>query len=50
MNLMTEVEEPLMFDELTKSFSKINIDLEEKDKNNFFTVNIKNLKKTQKVF
>ena len=34
-NLVTEVQESLLFDGLIKGFSKINIDLEEKDLNNF---------------
>ena len=38
MNLVTEVEEPFLFDELIKGFSKINIDLEEDDINNFVTI------------
>ena len=38
MNLVTEVEEPLLFDGLIKGFSKINIDLEENDINNFVTI------------
>ena len=39
MNLVTEVEEPFLFDELIKGFSKINIDLEEDDINHFVTIN-----------
>ena len=35
---MTDVEEPLLFDGLIKGFPKINIDLEEKDINNFVTI------------
>ena len=38
MNLVTEVEEPLLFDGLIKGFSNINIDLEENDINNFVTI------------
>ena len=38
MNLVTEVEEPLLFDWLIKGFSKINIDLEENDIKNFATI------------
>ena len=35
---MTDVEEPLLFDGLIKGFPKISIDLEEKDINNFVTI------------
>ena len=37
MNLATEEEKPFLFDELMKGFSKINIDLEKDDINNFVT-------------
>ena len=38
-NLVTEVQESLLFDWLIKGFSKINIDLEEDDINHFVTIN-----------
>ena len=38
INLVTEVEEPFLFDELIKGFSKINIDLEEDDISHFVTI------------
>ena len=38
MNLVTEVEEPFLFYGFIKGFSKINIDLKEKDINKFLKI------------
>ena len=38
MNLVSEVDEPLSFDGLIKGFSKLNIDLQDKDVSDFITM------------
>ena len=38
MNLVSEVDEPLSFDGLIKGFSKLNIDLQNKDVSDFITM------------
>ena len=38
MNLVSEVDEPVSFDGLIKGFSKLNIDLQNKDVSDFITM------------